>query len=97
MSMVNLALPNDAAVAAELARTPRGGRSGKAIEKAYRFPRLQGQRWFSSAAHAEPGGHHLDVTIHYHVVTLSIGTPPPAGSPNRTSCWRVNSTPIASQ
>ncbi len=71
-----MALLSDAAVAAELARTPGWSPRGKAIEKTYRFPGFKDAMFFVNgvAAHAERAGHHPDVAIHYNVVTLSIWT-----------------------
>ncbi len=66
-----MALLNDAAVAAELARTPGWSRGGKAIEKTYRFPRFKEAMFFVNGVAAR-AGYHPDVTIHYNVVTLSI-------------------------
>ena len=71
-----MALLSDAAVAAELARTPGWSRGGKAIERTYRFPGFKEAMFFVNgvAALAERAGHHPDVAIHGSVVTLSMWT-----------------------
>jgi len=66
----------DAEIAAELARTPGWKRSGKAIERLYRFRDFGESMVFVNwvAALAERANHHPDVTIHYNEVTLSVWT-----------------------
>ena len=71
-----MAVLSDADVQAELARTPGWTRSGKTIEKTYRFRDFKEAMFFvnSVAALAERAGHHPDVAIHYNAVTLSLWT-----------------------
>lgn len=66
----------EGAIAAELARTPGWRRSGKAIERTYRFRDFNEAMVFVNrvAALAERANHHPDVTIHYNEVTLSVWT-----------------------
>jgi 4a-hydroxytetrahydrobiopterin dehydratase len=63
-------------IAAEIARTPGWPRSGKAIERTYRFRDFKEAMVFVNrvAALAERANHHPDVTIHYNEVTLSMWT-----------------------
>ena len=63
-------------VAVELARTPGWQRSGKAIERTYRFRDFNEAMVFVNrvAALAERANHHPDVTIRYNEVTLSVWT-----------------------
>ena len=66
----------DGEVAAELARLPGWRRSGKAIERTYRFQDFTEAMVFVNrvAALAERANHHPDVTIRYSEVTLSVWT-----------------------
>jgi len=70
------ALLGDAVVAAELARTPRWGRAGKAIARTWRFADFRAAMVFVNgvAALAEREGHHPDITIRYGEVTLALWT-----------------------
>jgi len=70
------ALLGDAVVAAELARTPRWGRAGKAIARTWRFADFRAAMVFVNgvAALAEREGHHPDITIRYAEVTLVLST-----------------------
>jgi 4a-hydroxytetrahydrobiopterin dehydratase len=63
-------------IAAEIARTPGWQRSGKAIERTYRFRDFKEAMVFVNrvAELAERANHHPDVTIHYNEVTLSMWT-----------------------
>ena len=66
----------DAEVAGELVRTPGWTRSGKTIERTYRFLDFKEAMVFVNrvAALAERANHHPDVTIRYNEVTLSVWT-----------------------
>ncbi len=66
----------DAEVVAELARTPGWMRSGRAIERTYRFEDFKEAMIFVNrvAWLAERAGHHPDLTIHYNEVTVSVWT-----------------------
>ena len=67
---------DEAAVTAELARTPGWRRAGPAIERTWRFAGFKEAMVFVNgvAALAERENHHPDVTIHYNEVTLSLWT-----------------------
>ncbi len=69
-------LLSDTEIAAELARTPGWTRSGKAIERTYRFPDFKGAMLFVNgvAALAEGAGHHPDIAVRYGAVTLALWT-----------------------
>ena len=69
-------LLGDAAVAAELARTPGWARAGTAIERTWRFADFKAAMFFVNgvAALAEREGHHPDVTVRYSEVTLALWT-----------------------
>src|SRR4030095_5645137 len=71
-----VSLLGEAEVAAELARTPGWKRSGKAIERLYRFRDFREAMVFVNwvAAIAERANHHPDVTIRYNEVTISVWT-----------------------
>jgi len=71
-----MSLLGEGEAAAELARTPGWTRSGKAIERTYRFRDFKEAMVFVNrvAALAESANHHPDVTIHYNEVTLSVWT-----------------------
>ena len=66
----------DAEIAAEVARAPGWRRSGKAIERTYRFVDFKEAMIFVNrvAWLAERANHHPDVTIRYNEVTLSVWT-----------------------
>ena len=70
------ALLGDAVVAAELARTPRWGRAGKAIARTWRFADFRAAMAFVNgvADLAEREGHHPDIAIRYGEVTLALWT-----------------------
>jgi 4a-hydroxytetrahydrobiopterin dehydratase len=63
-------------IAEELARTPGWKRSGKTIERLYRFRDFREAMVFVNwvAAIAERANHHPDVTIRYNEVTVSVWT-----------------------
>ena len=67
---------DEAAVAAELARTPGWRRAGPAIERTWRFRDFREAMAFVNgvAALAERENHHPDVAIHGNEVTLSLWT-----------------------
>jgi 4a-hydroxytetrahydrobiopterin dehydratase len=67
---------DDAQAAAELAQTPGWTRSGRAIERTYRFEDFKEAMIFVNrvAWLAERVGHHPDVTIRYNEVTLAVWT-----------------------
>jgi 4a-hydroxytetrahydrobiopterin dehydratase len=71
-----MTLLSDAAVAAELERTPGWTRLGTTIDRTYRFQSFKEAMVFVNgvAALAESAGHHPDVAIHYNVVALSLWT-----------------------
>lgn len=66
----------EAQVSAELAQTPGWKRSGKAIERTYRFPDFKAAMVFVNwvGALAERANHHPDMTIRYNEVTVSVWT-----------------------
>ncbi len=66
----------EAQVTAELAQTPGWKRSGKAIERTYRFPDFKAAIVFVNwvAALAERANHHPDMMIRYNEVTVSVWT-----------------------
>jgi 4a-hydroxytetrahydrobiopterin dehydratase len=63
-------------IGTELARTPGWRRSGRAIERLYRFQDFRAAMAFVNrvASLAERANHHPDVTIRYNEVTLSVWT-----------------------
>jgi 4a-hydroxytetrahydrobiopterin dehydratase len=67
---------DEATVAEELVRTPGWKRSGRAIERTWRFRDFREAMVFVNgvAALAERENHHPDVGIHYNEVTLSLWT-----------------------
>jgi 4a-hydroxytetrahydrobiopterin dehydratase len=71
-----MTLLSDAAVVAELERTPGWTRVGKAIDRTYRFQSFKDAMFFVNAvaAFAESAGHHPDIAIHYNAVALSLWT-----------------------
>ena len=71
-----MSLLGEGEIAAELATTPGWTRSGKTIERTYRFADFKATMLFVNgvAALAERANHHPDVTIHYSEVTLSLWT-----------------------
>ncbi len=71
-----MSLLGEGEIAGELVRTPGWTRSGKAIERTYRFPDFKGALLFVNgvAALAEGAGHHPDIAVHYNAVTLTLWT-----------------------
>src|SRR3989442_1329666 len=71
-----MTLLGDAAVVAELERTPDWTRVGKTIDRTYRFQSFKDAMFFVNAvaAFAESAGHHPDIAIHGNAVTLSLWT-----------------------
>src|SRR2546427_282930 len=71
-----MTLLGDAAVVAELERTPDWTRVGKTIDRTYRFQSFKEAMFFVNAvaAFAESAGHHPDIAIHGNAVTLSLWT-----------------------
>lgn len=67
---------DEAAIAAELARTPGWRRHGEAIARTYRFRDFGGAMLFANAvaALAERAAHHPDMAIHHSEVTLTLWT-----------------------
>ncbi|MBI1963242.1 MAG: 4a-hydroxytetrahydrobiopterin dehydratase [Candidatus Rokubacteria bacterium] len=67
---------DEATVAEELVRTPGWKRSGRAIERTWRFAGFKEAMVFVNgvAVLAERENHHPDVTIHGNEVTLSLWT-----------------------
>jgi 4a-hydroxytetrahydrobiopterin dehydratase len=65
---------DDAGLAAALARLPGWRRSGRAIDKVYRFDDFRAALAFVNrvGALAERQQHHPDIAIHYSEVTLSL-------------------------
>jgi 4a-hydroxytetrahydrobiopterin dehydratase len=71
-----VSLLGEGEIGAELARTPGWRRSGRAIERLYRFQDFRAAMAFVNrvASLAERANHHPDVTIRYNEVTLSVWT-----------------------
>lgn len=67
---------DEAAIAAELERTPGWSRQGDAIARTYRLRDFRDAMLFVNAvaALAERAAHHPDVAIHYDSVTLTLWT-----------------------
>jgi len=71
-----VSLLDEGEIGTELARTPGWRRSGRAIERLYRFQDFRAAMAFVNrvASLAERANHHPDVTIRYNEVTLSVWT-----------------------